>query len=121
MGDLTKNFDSKKDNLICPCCGQCKMNEESMARIQALRDEWGKPFSMVEGGGYRCNDTGAHGEGRAFDVTIGNADYYYFIKLAYKHGFTGIGVKNKNSKFQLHLDDAGSIYPQRPRPWFWTY
>lgn len=126
MGDLTANFDSKNDNLHCPCCGQCKINRTSIERLQALREEWGKPFSMVEGGGYRCeiyneSSTGAHTEGKAFDVTVSNADYYNFIFLAMKHGFTGVGVKNKGGRFQLHLDDAESIYPQRPRPYVWTY
>jgi zinc D-Ala-D-Ala carboxypeptidase len=124
MGDLTKNFSS--DEFRCPCCNQSKMNPEFMERLQKLRDAFGSPFSPVKGGGYRCeyyngSITGAHVEGRAIDPNIANVDYHKFIKLAFELGFTGIGVKNKGGRFQLHLDDTGTIPGIRPRPYVWTY
>lgn len=124
MGDLTTNFSASE--FACPCCGRADMHPDFLARLQSLRTAWGKPFRPVSGGGFRCatynkSPTGAHVEGRAIDPNISNADYIPFIKLALEHGFTGIGVKNKSGRFQLHLDDATEIAGVRPRPWLWTY
>ena len=124
MSQLTKNFTTGE--FACPCCGQCKMNPEFMKRLQAFREDYGRSFRPVEGGGYRCADyngskTGAHVEGRACDPNISRDQYYRVLALALKHGFTGIGIKNKGGKFQLHLDDAEEIPGKRPRPWVWTY
>ena len=100
------------------------MHPEFIGRLQALRTEWGEPFSPVRGGGYRCADygrpTSAHAEGRAIDPNIGRADYFRFMEFAFYYGFTGIGVKQKPDGFQLHIDDAEAL-PGRPRPWVWTY
>lgn len=124
MGDLSLNF--SRSEFACPCCGESKMNPEFMNRLQALRSEFGRRFRPVEGGGYRCakyngSETGAHVEGRAIDPDIPREHYHEFIGLAYKHGFTGIGLKQKDGRFQLHVDDADEIPGVRPRPWVWTY
>jgi len=124
MGDLTTNFSANE--FACPCCGESKMNPDFMQRLQALRNAYGKPFGPVVGGGYRCVEynksfTGAHVEGRAVDPNIPREDYHQFIKLAFWFKFTGIGVKQKDGKFQLHIDDASEIPGVRLRPWVWTY
>jgi len=124
MGDLTKNFSTHE--FACPCCGQAFMDKGFMFRLQRLREEYGKSFSPVKGGGYRCvnyakSKCTAHREGKAIDPDIPKEDYFIFIKLAMKHGFTGIGVKNKKGHYQLHIDDALEIKGIRPRPYFWSY
>ena len=122
MGDLTNNFDSSE--FACPCCGECKMNPETMEALQQVRDIYGKPFSPVEGGGYRCENydkkQGAHFLGQAIDPGIPREDLFKFIQIAISCGFEGIGVKQKNKRWQLHIDDAEST-DKRPRPWIWTY
>lgn len=122
MPQLTKNFHSSE--FVCPCCGQAKMDEHMMTLLQQLRDAYGKPISIIEGGGYRCEHRdgkkGAHTEGKAVDVGIPREDYYSFMFKAMVHGFTGIGVKNKGGRHQLHIDTAEET-ANRPRPWVWTY
>ena len=123
MGDLTKNFSA--DEFLCPCCGESCMHPSFMARLQNLRSEYGKPLGIVEGGGFRCAEydksKGAHPEGRAADLTYPREDHFLLLSLALKLGFTGIGDKNRDGKFQLHVDDAQAIQGVRPRPWKWTY
>lgn len=126
MGNLTKNFGTDTDpNLCCPCCGQFKINTESLERLQELRNIYNHPIGIVEGGGYRCeayggSTTSAHFEGRAFDLAVPKKDLYLLIYLATNIGFTGVGVKNHGGRYQLHIDDAEAT-DKRPRPWVWTY
>ena len=124
MGDLTQDF--SKWEFECPCCGESKMNPKFMKKLQNFRIIMGFPISPVPGGGYRCPDynkseTGAHVEGRAIDPDIPREHYHKALNAAMAVGMTGIGVKNKSGKFQLHLDDADAIPGKRPRPWVWTY
>lgn len=124
MSKLTAHF--KEEEFVCPCCGQVNMDPEFMNRLECLRAAWGHPILIVPGGGYRCqkysrNAHSAHLEGRAADPAIAPEDIYPFIRLAMSLGFTGIGVKNRHGKFQLHIDDAEEIPGVRPRPWLWTY
>jgi zinc D-Ala-D-Ala carboxypeptidase len=122
MGDLTKNFSASE--FECPCCGKSEMQKDTVARLQRLRTEYGKSFRPVEGGGYRCEDydgkKGIHTIGQAIDPGIPREDMYIFMVLAVKHGFTGIGMKQKGGRWQMHIDDyEGDV--TRPRPWLWTY
>lgn len=124
MGNLTKNFSSKE--FACPCCGETKMNIKFMARLQTFRAVMDIPITIAEGGGYRCEEyskskTSAHGEGRGADPQIPQNLLYKAVAVATNLGFTGIGIKNKKGKFQLHLDDAEEIPNKRPRPYIWTY
>ena len=124
MGNLTKNFSSSE--FACPCCGESKMNAKFMERFQTFRTVMDTSISIVEGGGYRCEEyakskTSAHGEGRAADPAIKKSLLFKAVNVAMSVGFTGIGIKNKGGKFQLHLDDAEGIPNKRPRPYIWTY
>jgi hypothetical protein len=122
MGDLSRDF--SRDEFACPCCGESKMDPEFVDRLQSLRDKYGKPFSPVKGGGYRCEEydgkRGTHTLGVAIDPAIPRGDMYEFLLLAFNCGFTGIGAKQKGGRWQIHLDTAEAA-PGRPRPWFWTY
>jgi hypothetical protein len=123
MGDLTKNFSAWE--FECPCgCGQSKMNSNTMIKIQLFRDAYDKSFSPVEGGGYRCRayekGIGVHNMGLAIDPGIPRADMFPALKIAIEVGFTGYGLKQKNGRWQMHLDDYEGD-AKRPRPWLWTY
>ena len=130
MGNLTKNFGTDTDpNLCCPCCGQCKIKQSHMDKLQQIRDAVGVPFGIPEGGGYRCeirdSGNGAHPDGTATDLTVHYKYYYQVVEAAIAAGMTGIGIKNKGSgnskEFQIHLDSAENLDGKRPRPWIWTY
>lgn len=102
------------------------MDINFIQKLQKLRDVLGVSVGIVEGGGFRCSiylkgRKSAHGEGRAADLSVGRDRYFQIISIASSIGFTGIGIKNKDGKFQIHLDDAEEIPGVRPRPWVWTY
>lgn len=123
MGDLTNNFSSSE--FACPCCGKSEMDPQFMDRLQALRSEYGDTILIAKGGGFRCENydtsNSAHKEGKAADLLYPRRNHYRLLQLAFKHGFTGIGDKNKNGYFQLHVDTADDIPNVRPRPLKWTY
>jgi uncharacterized protein YcbK (DUF882 family) len=123
MNDLTKNFDSSE--FKCPCCGDTRMRQSTMDRLQRVRDKYGKPIAIVSGGGFRCasydDSKSAHKEGMAADLDVPRGSLFRLIRYAMEEGFTGIGVKNHDGRWQLHLDDAPEIPGVRPREWFWTY
>lgn len=123
MGDLSKNFSAWE--FACPCCGESKMATRTITRLQRVRSRYGKPMGIVPGGGYRCakydDSKTAHRTGEGVDPSVPRGDLYRVIQIAMEEGFTGIGVKNKSGRYQLHLDDAAEIPGVRPRPWIWTY
>ena len=121
---LSPNFSGHE--FFCPCCQKQDMHPGTVHRLQRLRIFYGHPISIVKGGGYRCQDYAsdrpgsAHTLGMAVDPAIPQGDLFKVLRLALDVGFTGIGIKNKGGRWQLHLDDApgGS---NRVRPWIWTY
>ncbi len=124
MGDLTKDFSTWE--FACPCCGKSKMNIGTVQRVQRVRDEFGKPISIIEGGGYRCaryepDPDSSHRIGMAIDLNHSIVDHFELLDLFLKHGFTGIGDKCKNGRYKLHADDAPKVIGVRFRPWKWTY
>jgi uncharacterized protein YcbK (DUF882 family) len=104
------------------------MNHEFMDRLEALRNQIGKP--MVLSSAYRCpvhnaavsgtGDNGPHTTGRAVDVLIRGTEALRLVAKAIELGFTGIGVKQKGGARFIHLDD---LHPKigGPRPWIWSY
>ena len=113
----SRNF--SREELQCSFSGECEIEEDALNRLQALRDEWGKPIKLssayrsAENPRERTKKTGPgyhHGVngngGQAFDVLIAGEDVPPFIALAIKHGFRGIGVNQKgewNQRF-IHID-----------------
>jgi len=113
----SKNF--SREELQCSFSGECEIEEDALQKLQALRDEWGKPMRLSSA--YRSaqhprertkpNGPGHHhgvngNGGQAFDVLIAGEDVPPFIALAIKHGFRGIGVNQKgewNQRF-IHID-----------------
>ena len=112
----------------CRGTGRCDMDPNFMARLQALRTEYGRPMAVTSG--FRAPEynvrvsesgtSGPHTTGRAVDIAVRGADALDLIVLAVKHGFTGIGVKQDGMGRFVHLDDLPEI-PGRPRPTIWSY
>ena len=116
--ESSKNF--SRDELKCSFSGECAIEEDALNRLQALREEWGKPIKLssayraahhprerTKPAGKPGYHHGINGNGgMAFDVLIAGEDVVPFIALAIKHGFKGIGVNQKgewNQRF-IHID-----------------
>lgn len=118
------------EELSCKCgkCGRGSehMNHTFMEKVIKLRRKLN--FSMVVSSAYRCpehntkvsstGETGPHTTGRAIDIQCNHMQALSIVEEARKHGFTGIGVKQKGVGRFVHLDDLGNGYP---RPAFWSY
>lgn len=115
------------DELKCRCCGENKFSEETLKKLNRLRQALGRP--MIVNSGYRCEKhnekigaTQTHATGHAVDIKCSHRDAYDIISLADVYGFTGIGVSQKgdiNNRF-IHLDDLPEV-DGRPRPHIWSY
>lgn len=108
-----KNF--TKEELECSCCGADNPNlefNELMDLVQEMRDELGYPLPISSA--YRCEShpieakkskPGMHNIA-AVDIKVFLSKAHEVLELAFKKGFTGIGVSQKgsmNSRF-IHLD-----------------
>jgi zinc D-Ala-D-Ala carboxypeptidase len=114
------NFKAAEFN--CSHCGKNEMKPEFMAKLQALRTQYGKPMRVTSG--YRCPQhpiearkaaPGAHASGCAADIGIEGRDAHRLLSLAMSIGFNGIGVQQKGSGRFLHLDTLEG--PTRPTIW----
>lgn len=106
-----------------------QMDERFMRRLDALRLAFGKPIQISSG--WRCpehnaavsstGDRGPHTTGRAVDILVNGNDAYELVRIAYKLGFTGIGIQQKGPRAGrfIHLDDldAPAGFPNRPTMW----
>ena len=127
MGTSTKNFSNKE--LSCSCCGENKMNKETLIALQRLRDAIGKPISLSSA--YRCpthNDKisstgkeGPHTTGKAIDILCSGKFAHELLSFAMIRSNTwkGIGIsqKGKHSSRFIHLDTIESDNS----PWVWSY
>ncbi len=122
------NFQSfSRAEVACQHCGRCEMDEDTMWKLQDLRDSFGKPMRVTSG--YRCPDhpiearkdkVGAHAHGRAVDIAVRGSDAYALIMLAMRQGWQGIGVQQKGDVRFIHLDDL-TEKEGWPRPTIWSY
>jgi len=111
-----------QDELKCSHCDEYHFNSDTLNKLNALREEYGKP--IVISSGYRCKEynslrgfTQTHASGQAVDIVCDRGDAYKILELAFKYGFTGIGIKqNGNGRF-IHLDDI----KEGLRPTIWSY
>ena len=115
------------DELICPHCGEVRMNERFMVDLVKLREYLGFPLPVTSG--YRCpeyNDRisstgldGPHTKGCAVDIAVKGDKARALIGAAIAfHGFEGIGVRQKGQSRFIHLDKYTGL---SPRPWVWSY
>jgi uncharacterized protein YcbK (DUF882 family) len=87
MAKITKNFTT--DEMKCPCCGECNMDEQFMANLQRVREQCGFGFKINSA--YRCaeynatvskNTRGQHSTGEAADISM--KDRYKRFQLLQK-------------------------------------
>lgn len=124
----------------CSCCGETRMSEDFIERLQDLRDRL-PAIKFVITSGYRCPNhpaeqaraqegrIGSHTTGRACDLLVQGADAYAVIRTATGMGFTGLGVAQKGATGRfIHLDtltdtDYNDHHNKRtfPRPMVWSY
>ena len=120
----TKNFSDLA--LRCSCCGENKMDEPFLVRLQDIRDIFGVPMTLSSA--YRCpawnertsntnSRTGPHTTGRAVDVLVSHKDALRLIRIALERGITGIGIKLHGDGRFIHIDDLSDGI----RPHVWSY
>jgi uncharacterized protein YcbK (DUF882 family) len=117
----------KHHEFSCKHCGENKMEDSFVDKLDALREECGFPLRLTSA--YRCPEhnmrvsttgpDGPHTTGRAVDIAVRGPQAYRVVALAAKHGFTGIGVHQKGAVRFIHLDDL--FPPLHPRPNVWSY
>lgn len=114
-----------EDEFRCKHTGRCAMHPAFMARLQAIRAEYGRP--MVITSGYRDpshpieakkSSPGEHTLGTCCDVAVSGADALQLVEIALKHGVSRIGVSQKGASRFLHLGIGGG---NLPAPMIWSY
>lgn len=115
------------DEFRCSCgCERSEMQPEFIELLNTIREDFGKP--MVISSGFRCenhsaernkpNGPGTHNTGWAADVAVQGADAHRLVKIALKHGVTGIGINQKGSVGRfIHLDQCADTKFTRPTVW----
>lgn len=113
-------------------CGHCdsnghEMDPAFMARLQRLRDAYGKPMQLTSA--YRCARhpseakkaaPGEHFDGRAVDVRCRGGDALTLLRLALPLGFNRVGIHQKGDARFLHLGLA-PVGGRLPCPAIWSY
>lgn len=105
-----------KSEFDCKHTGLNEMKPEFMAKLQALRAEYGKPMTITSG--YRHpthpiearkgRSDGEHTRGMCCDIACSTrVDRYDIVKLALKYGFHRIGI----AKNFVHLGLGGKGLP----------
>ena len=106
MAQITKNFTT--DEMKCPCCGECEMDEQFMANLQRVRQQCGFGFKINSA--YRCseynnkiskNTRGQHVTGYAVDISM--KDRYKRFKLIREATASGYFKYIAISKTFIHL------------------
>ena len=122
--DWSKYPNFSEAELKCSHTGKCAMDASFMDKLRALRTELGEGMTITSG--YRDAThpveaskarPGTHARGVAVDVACDGQQSYRIMALAFKHGFTGIGVKQSGAGRFLHLD----TFANGPRPNIWSY
>ncbi len=125
MIDWGKYPNFKAAEFRCSHCGAEGIKEGVVAKLQAMRTEYGKPMRITSG--YRCpqhpiearkSTPGAHALGLAADIGVEGAEAHRILGLALKHGFTGIGVQQKGAGRFIHVDIRNG---ELPGPTVWSY
>jgi len=127
--DRWPNFALREMN--CQETGICRMNPETMDRLQQLRYKIGRPINLTSA--YRDishsievkkKSPGSHAQGRAVDIGCALADAYDILAIALSIGWTGIGVAQSGTKRFIHLDDLDitpNLSGKITRPTVWSY
>ena len=127
---MTKNFLAAE--FACKCgCGRNMISRLLVDQLQKLRDEIGRPITVISG--YRCRlhntlvgggQLSQHVLGNAADIRVKGMTPRQLYEVARKYpAFTGIGVNDRGNTLHLDVrpvkaakwcyDDQG-----KPAPWF---
>jgi zinc D-Ala-D-Ala carboxypeptidase len=110
--DWAKFPNFTKAEFTCSHTGQCDMDPTLLELLQALRREYGKPLVVTSGYRHPTHpieaakpEPGFHSKGMAVDIACEGGQAFKIVKLAFKHGFSGIGISQRNGlpRF-VHLD-----------------
>ncbi len=111
MTQLTEHFTIEE--MRCPCCKKCDMDEKFMHGLESLRIDFGRP--LIINSGYRCKEHNAkllnssphswHLKGLATDISWDEFDAAtkFIILQKAMMIFHGIGI----GKSYLHVDLGG--------------
>ena len=124
--DKSKYF--KESEFVCSHTGKYEMESEFIARLNQLRNAYGKPLTISSGfrdpthpvEAKKKGKGGSHTTGQAADILVSREEAYILLLLAFDLKFTGIGVNQKGGARFLHLDILKNS-PTRPRPTIWSY
>lgn len=124
---MTPHFSDAE--LACRCgCGMLP-DPGFMAKVERLREAWGRPMRVTSAARCPAHNakvsgtglTGPHTTGRAIDFDVARRDALMLLVLALRLGlFTGVGVQQKGAGRFLHFDDLPDA-PGQPRPTIWSY
>ena len=104
----------------CPCCNKNGVDEDALAKLQALRDEMGRGLKINSA--YRCakhNDSVGGGTrsqhllGKAFDISVRGwpqEERMKMVEAAEEIGFTGFGYYDNF----LHADTGPARFWNTP-------
>lgn len=122
MTDWSQYPNFSESEFRCKQTDECVMDDDFLARLQALRTELGIPFIISSG--YRSPQhkierakaaPGPHAHGKAVDILCDGPTAYKIMQAAFRMGFTGIGVsQNPRGARFVHLDTM-------PRTSVWSY
>ena len=112
--------------IACRDTGKLLVNEPALDKLQALRDQLGKPLiirsayrspehNRAVGGAPRSK----HMEGTAFDIAMSNHDPVVFEAAAREVGFLGFGFYPRSGFMHVDLGPArqwGERFPRRSMP-----
>lgn len=112
-----------KAEFDCKHTGENDMQPEFMAKLQVLREKYGRPIRIASG--YRHwthpvearkgHTTGEHTRGTCSDIACASsAERFEIIRLALELGFTRIGI----AKTFVHLGIGGAGLPRNV---IWEY
>ena len=117
ISDWSKYPNFTKSEFDCKYTKENDMQPYFMEALQALRTDYGRP--IFPSSGFRSihhpeearkQNPGYHTKGIAVDIPCHSDTAYILISLAFKHGFTGIGVSQRNGvpRF-IHLDMRADV------------
>ncbi|MEM9050292.1 MAG: D-Ala-D-Ala carboxypeptidase family metallohydrolase [Pseudomonadota bacterium] len=111
--------DFQPEEMACRGTGALAINETAMDRLQALRDEIGKPFIIQSA--FRSEEhnravggakNSQHLLAKAFDISMKGHAPHAFERAAKRHGFRGIGIYPRSGFMHIDTRDRAARWKQ---------